>query len=70
MTLGDVLHNVLVRHDVVRHLDERVVAHVNLALARGCHLVMVLLDDDAVPAHDAHAFAAEVLERVHGGRGK
>ena len=45
--VGRVLDDVLVLHDVVGGREQRVVAHVDLGLARGADLVVVHLDRDA-----------------------
>src|SRR5207245_2450012 len=54
-----------VRDDVVRHRDELVVAHVDLALAGRCDLVVVRVErQPEVVDEDATRLVAEVLEAV------
>src|SRR5205807_9448301 len=61
----DVLCHELVGHDAVRHLDEGVPVHVDLALPRGCHFVVVGVAEYSEPiAETSHALAAELAQRV------
>ena len=61
---ADVLDDVLEHHQLVGHAGERVVAHVDLGLPRGGHLVMVHLAFDPDLRHRQHDGAAQVLEAV------
>ncbi len=61
----DVLDDVLVEHQPVRHRQEVIEAHVDLALARGANLVMMNLDRDPELAQDHDHLRAEVLVVVH-----
>ncbi len=55
------LHDVLVDHQLVGHLEERREAHVDLGLPRRRHLVVVRLDDDPEILHLQDHLAADVL---------
>ncbi len=61
---GDVLDDVLVLHNPVRHVHERREAHVDLGLAGGAHLVVVHLDLDAGLLEREHHARAQVLQLV------
>ncbi len=65
-----VLDDVLVLEDVVRGLQERPVAHVDLGLAGRADLVVMDLDVDPDLLQVDHHLAAEVLVLVHGGQGE
>ena len=60
-----VLDHVLVLHDVVGRRQQRVVAHVDLGLARRADLVVVHLDRDADLLQVQHHLGAQVLVVVH-----
>jgi hypothetical protein len=60
----DVLDDVLVGHDLVGHAREGREAEVDLALAAGCHLVVVELARDAEALEREHHLGAEVVESV------
>ena len=62
---GDVLHHVLVEHELVGHAQQRVEAHVDLGLAPGGDLVVLHLDLDPEPLHHEDHLRAQVLEVVH-----
>ena len=68
--LRRVLRAVLVPAHLVRHLRQGVVAHVDLGLAAGGHLVVVHLDADADRFQREHHVGADVLELVHRGHGE
>ena len=51
-------------HELIGHLHERRVPHVDLALPRGGHLVMVRFDDDADFAHLVDHLPAEIVVGV------
>ena len=55
---------VLVPHELIGHLQQRRVPHVDLALPRGGHLVMVRLNDDADLAHLVDHLPAEIVVGV------
>ena len=61
----DVLHHVLVEHQLVGHRRQRVEAHVDLGLARGADLVVLHLDRDADLLERQQHLRAEVLVLVH-----
>ncbi len=61
---GDVLYDVLVPEDIVRHLRQACESHVDLVLAGGGYLMVVHLDWDSHFLHLDDHFAANVLERV------
>ena len=61
---GDVLDDVLVLQHVVGHLDQRSVAHVDLALAAGGDLVMMGLDLEAALDHRQHHLGAHIVQGV------
>ena len=61
---GHVLDHVLVLEQLVRHLDQRAEAHVDLRLAAGRHLVVLRLDRDADLLEGQHHLAADVLLAV------
>ena len=63
---GHVLDDVLVGHDLVGHAHQAVEAHVDLGLAGGGHLVVVLLDVDAHLVQLLHHGGADVLLGVGG----
>ena len=60
----DVLDDVLVRHHLVGHPRQRLVAQVDLALPAGSDLVVVELARDAEPLERQHHLRAQVAERV------
>src|SRR4051812_23220772 len=60
----DVPDDVLVDHDLIRHLQQAVEAEVDLALTGGRHLVVVELALDADLLQLQHHLGADVLERV------
>ena len=60
----DVLDDVLVGHDLIRHARQRLVAEVDLALASGRDLVVVELARDPEPLEREHHLRAQVAERV------
>ena len=64
VTLRDVLADVLVPHELIGHLQQRGVVHVDLALPGGGHLVMVRFDDDADLAHLVDHLPAEIVVGV------
>ena len=55
---------VLIPHELIGHLQEWRVAHVDLTLPRGGHLVMVRFDDDADLAHLVDHLPAEIVVGV------
>jgi hypothetical protein len=57
--------SVLVEHQLVRHPEQGVEAHVDLRLARGPDLVVLHLDLDAHPLHSEDHLGAQILEVVH-----
>ena len=59
-----VLDDVLVEHHAVGHAQQRVEAHVDLALPTGGDLVVLRLDGDAAGFHRQHHRGAQVLQRV------
>ena len=61
----DVLHDVLVEHQLVGHARELVEAHVDLGLPRGTNFVVLHLDRDPDQLEDTHHLGAQVLELVH-----
>ena len=60
----DVLDDVLVPEDLVRHRQQGVEAHVDFALAGGGHFVVVHFDRDTDLLHLDDHLAADVLQRV------
>ncbi len=62
--VADVLDDVLVDEDLVRHVHERVEAHVDLGLTGGADLVVMHLDRDARIYEREHDLAAQVLQLV------
>ncbi len=64
---GDVLHHILVHHEIVRHAQQGCETHVDLALPRGRHLVVMAFHGNAEELHHPHHLAAHVLQRVRGG---
>ena len=61
---SDILGDVLVEHDVIRHLGQGVETHAELALAAGGHLVMVLLDVEAGLHHLEGHLGADAVDLV------
>ena len=59
-----VLADVLVPHELIGHLQQRRIVHVDLALPRGGHLVMVRFDNDADLAHLVDHFSAKIVVGV------
>jgi hypothetical protein len=66
----DVLGDVFVQHHLVGHARERVVTQIDLGLARGRHLRVMLLDDDAGLLHLQDHLGADVLLGIRGRHGK
>ena len=64
MPLCDVLANVLVPHELIRHLEQRLELHVDFALSGGGNLVMVRFDDNADLAHFRDHLASKIVVRV------
>ena len=64
MRAGDVLDHVLVGHDLVGHLRQRVEAEIDLALAAGRDLVVVELARDPEPLERQHHRRAQIVQRV------
>ena len=62
--VGDVLHDVLVEHQLVGHAGQLVEAHVDLGLACGADLVVLDLDLDAHLLEGEHHLGPQVLEVV------
>ena len=62
----DVLHDVLVEHQLVGHTQQRVVTHVDLSLTARRHLVVLHLDLDPEVLHHKDHLGPQVLEMVHG----
>ena len=67
---GDVLHQILVDHDVVRGLRQGVVHDVDLTLPCRRHLMVVLLDLHAELLHLDDHLRANVAQSVHRRRGE
>ncbi len=61
-----VLADVLVPHEVIRHLEQRLELHVDLALPGRGDLVMVRLHYDSDPLHLVDHLAAKIVVRVGG----
>ena len=61
---GHVLNDVFVDHDLVGHISEGVILHIELPLAGGSHLVVMHLHGDAAVDHGEHHLAADVLEGI------
>ena len=70
VALRDVLADVLVPHELIGHLDQRLELHVDFALAGRGDLVMVRLDDDPDLAHLVDHLAAQVVVGVGRADGK
>ena len=70
MALRDVLADVLVPHELIGHLDQRLELHVDFRLAGRGDLVMVRLDDDPDLSHLVDHLAAQVVVRVGWADGK
>ncbi len=68
--LRGVADDVLVHHQLVGHPRQGREAHVDLALAGGGDLVMVVLAHDAELLEDQHHLGAELVELSWGGTGK
>ncbi len=66
----DVLADVLVPHELIGHLDERLELHVDLALAGRRHLVVMRLDDDADLLHLGDHLAAQIVVGIGGAHRK
>ena len=64
VALRDVLADVLVPHELIGHLEQRLELHVDFALAGRRDLVVVRLDDDPDLAHLVDHLAAQVVVRV------
>ena len=64
MFLGHVLDNIFIPLQGIGHLDQRQEAQVNLRLAGGGHLVVVLLNPNPDLLHHLHHLSANVLIRV------
>ena len=69
VTAGDVLDDVLVEADLIGHPHQFLVAHVDLALPRRGHFVMLGLDVDPRMDHRLHHLVAEIHHLVAGGEG-
>src|SRR5258706_317236 len=65
-----VLHDVFEPEQLVRHLDQAVVLHVDLALAGGRDFVVRDLDGDAEALHRLYDFRAQILLRIVGREGE
>ena len=61
MTLGDVLDDVFIPHQLVGLLDQRCVKHIDFGLAAGGDFVMVFLNHDTDLLHFLDHFGADVL---------
>ena len=59
--VGHIADDVLVQHQVVRHLEERGEPHVDLGLAARGDFVMVALGVNAALDHGLHHLAAQIL---------
>jgi len=60
----DVFDDVLVPHERIRHVDQRQAEQVDLGLAGGCYLVVLLLDANADLFHRSHHLGADVVQAV------
>ena len=66
VTLGDVLDDVLVHQQVVRHLHQVLEPQVDLRLPGGRHLVMLGLHVETAVDHGLHHFVADIHQLVGG----
>ena len=64
MLFGYILNDVFVLEDAVRRLDQRPIAHVDLALAARGDFVVVPLDGEPRIDHHPHHFRAEIVVRI------
>src|SRR5207253_11450419 len=65
VAVTNVLDDVLVLEDLIRHADQRPKAHVNFGLTGRANLVVVDLDLDARLLHLQLDLAAQILQLVH-----
>ena len=64
--IGRISDNIFVHHHAIRAFQQRVIAHVNLGLARPANLVVVALDVDPGGDHSLHHFGAQILIVIRG----
>src|SRR5437879_6346544 len=61
----DVLDDVLVEQNLVGHLRQRRVFHIDFSLAGGADFVVMNLDDDAALLERAHHLRANIVLMIH-----
>src|ERR1043166_2342756 len=67
---GGVFYHVLIKQNLVGHLGQGPISHVDFGLPAGAHFVVVDFDLDAAFLQVLHHLGAQILVLIHGGYGE
>ncbi len=70
IAFGNIFDDVFVKHQLIRHFQQRVKTHINFSLSSSGDFVMLFLNDDPGLLHFEHHFGSKIHKTVNGWYGE